>query len=142
VITSSFTTAFTYAGTGSTSLEAGANGFEATWTAWAGRGLDVRVLRDIPTTAVRSVPECLQTHPTQPLDCSRPRTDALAPDAATTAFQQLSSPRIHLIDLSSFFCDKSTCYTAIGGAVVYWDANHLSAQYSRSLAPFLLGKLT
>ena len=26
----------------------------------------------------------------------------------------------------------------IGGALVYWDANHMSAQFSRTLAPFLL----
>ena len=42
---------------------------------------------------------------------------------------------VHLADLTSSFCDDSTCYAAIGGAEVYWDVDHLTATYSRSLAP-------
>jgi peptidoglycan/LPS O-acetylase OafA/YrhL len=139
VVTSSFTTAFTF--DGADPREAGARGFQATWETWADAGLDVHVLRDIPTTALPHVPECLQSHPDDPLACSRPRGEAVVPDAATLAAERVTSPRVQLVDLTDLFCDETTCYTAIGGAVVYWDANHLTAQYSRSLAPFLLEEL-
>ncbi len=142
VVTSSFTTAFTFGGPGADSLESGALGFAATWSTWLDAGLDVYVLRDVPTTVLPHVPECLQANPQDPLACSRPRADAVVPDAATVAAGRTTSPGLHLVDLTDLFCDDRTCYTAIGGAVVYWDANHLSAQYSRTLAPFLAEELT
>ena len=137
VFTSSFTTAFTFGGAGDTSADAGRAGFESTWSRWADAGRQVYVLRDVPTTAVRHVPECLQANPDDPLACSRPRSEAVLPDPAIAAVGKLNSDRVRLVDLTSFFCNQTTCYTAIGGAVVYWDANHLSGQFSRSLAPFL-----
>jgi peptidoglycan/LPS O-acetylase OafA/YrhL len=139
VVTSSFTTAFTF--DGADSLEAGVQGFQATWSTWLEAGLEVDVLRDVPTTGLPHVPECLQAHPGDPLACSRLRADAVVPDAATLAVERTPAPGLHLVDLTDLFCDETTCYTAIGGAVVYWDANHLTAQYSRSLAPFLLEEL-
>jgi hypothetical protein len=143
VITSSFASAFTFESTdGSSSLEAGTEGFVATWTAWAETGARVHVLRDIPTTAVRHVPECLMANATDPLECSSPRSEAVVPDAATAAVERAGSDRIGLVDMTDFFCDESTCYTAIGGAVVYWDADHLSAQYSRSLAPYVYEEIS
>jgi hypothetical protein len=143
IITSSFVSAFTFGSEdGSSSLEAGADGFVETWTEWADTGARVHVLRDIPRTTLRHVPECLMANATDPLECSRPRSEAVRPDAATAAAERVASDRIRLVDMTDFFCDESTCYTAIGGAVVYWDADHLSAQYSRSLAPYVLQRLT
>ena len=105
-------------------------------------GARVHVLRDVPTTAVRHVPECLMANATDPLECSRPRSEAVVPTDAATRRPSASAPTaVRLVDLTDFFCDESTCYTAIGGAVVYWDADHLSAQYSRSLAPTLLERM-
>jgi peptidoglycan/LPS O-acetylase OafA/YrhL len=139
VVTSSFTTAFTFEGTDS--LEAGARGFQATWSTWLDAGLEVHVLRDVPTTGHPHVPECLQSHPGDPEACSRPRSEAVVPDAATVAAERTADPRLHLVDLTDYFCDETTCYTAIGGAVVYFDADHLTGQFSRSLAPFLFEEL-
>ncbi|MGY2084936.1 acyltransferase family protein [Blastococcus sp. SYSU DS0539] len=137
VVTSSFTTAFTFGGAAGTSMEAGTEGFRATWSEWADAVPQVYVIRDVPTTEVRHVPECLQANPDDPLACSRPRSEAVLPDAAMAAVEELDPERVRLVDLTDLFCDQTTCYTAIGGAVVYWDANHLSGQFSRSLAPFL-----
>jgi peptidoglycan/LPS O-acetylase OafA/YrhL len=139
VVTSSFTTAFTFEG--ADSLEAGVEGFRAIWSTWLDAGLDVYVLRDVPTTGRPHVPECLQAHPDDPLACSRPRSEAVVPDAATLAAERTPAPRLHLVDLTDYFCDEATCYTAIGGAVVYFDSDHITAQYSRSLAPFLFEEL-
>ncbi len=142
VVTSSFASAFTFGGNDLDSLEAGVQGFADTWAAWAAGGLEVRVLRDVPLTAVRHVPECLQANPEDPLACSRPRSEAVVPDAATAAAERSTSPLVRLVDLTDLFCDDETCHTAIGGAVVYWDGDHLSAQYARTLAPFLAEDLT
>ncbi len=142
VVTSSFASAFTFGGEGGDPLEVGARGFEATWAAWSDAGLDVYVVRDVPLTGLPHVPECLQSHPGDPLACALPREEAVVLDAATLAAQRAVSPRVRLVDLTDFFCDATTCYKAIGGAVVYWDSDHVTAQYSRSLAPFLLEELS
>jgi hypothetical protein len=137
IFTSSWAAAMTFEG----GRAAGVRGFVDTWTRWADSGAKVFVLRDVPGTGHVDIPECLVTHPGRPTDCGQPRTQALPADALTEAAQQIRNDRIRLIDLSSKFCDERTCYAAIGGAIVYWDADHMSAQFSRSLAPFLLDRI-
>jgi hypothetical protein len=137
IFTSSWAAAMTFEG----GPESGVRGFADTWTRWAEAGSRVFVLRDVPATGHRDIPECLVTHPDRPTDCARPRSQALVPDALTEAAQRIRDSRIRLIDLSDRFCDRSTCYAAIGGATVYWDRDHMSAPFSRSLAPYLLDRM-
>ena len=120
------------------SIEAGAQGFTEVWQRWAAEGMHVVVLRDVPSTGHVSIPDCLATNLGNPVACSQPRDRALPPDAITVAAQRNSSGLIKLVDLSNEFCDQSRCYAAIGGAVVYSDTSHITTQFSRSLAPFLL----
>jgi peptidoglycan/LPS O-acetylase OafA/YrhL len=141
VFTSSWAAAMTFDGAGGEPREAGIAGFSDTWTEWAHAGATVFVLRDVPSTGGRDIPECLVTHPGDPTACDSPRAVALAPDALTEAAARLHSARIRLIDMSDFFCDHATCYAAVGGAIVYWDHDHMSAQFSRSLAPYLLDRI-
>ena len=120
------------------SIEAGAQGFAEVWKAWAAKGMHVVVLRDVPSTGDQSIPDCLSTNVGNPIACARPRSEAVQPDAMTVAAQQVSSNLVQLVDLSDQFCDRSRCYAAVGGAIVYADTNHITTQFSRSLAPFLL----
>jgi hypothetical protein len=48
---------------------------------------------------------------------------------------------VNLVDLSDYFCDASRCYAVIGGASVYYDFDHMSAQFGATLAPALLRSL-
>ena len=59
------------------SLQKGSEGFAETWTGWAETGALVFVLRDVPTTGGRFVPECLAIHQGAPLECASPRRDAV-----------------------------------------------------------------
>ena len=143
ILTSAFAGAFLFDSPDpGESLERGSAGFAETWDRWAAQGAQVVVLRDIPATGGRNVPECLATHDDDPLECARPRSEAVTPDAMTVAMEQVTSDRVDLIDLTDHFCDESTCYAVIGGSLVYYDYNHISAQFSRSLAPFLLERLS
>jgi len=44
---------------------------------------------------------------------------------------------VNLVDLSDYFCDAKKCYAVIGGASVYYDYDHMSLQFSTTLAPAL-----
>jgi hypothetical protein len=44
---------------------------------------------------------------------------------------------VHLVDLSDYFCDATTCFPAAGNLMIYRDDNHITATYMRTLAPML-----
>jgi peptidoglycan/LPS O-acetylase OafA/YrhL len=142
VFTSTFVTAMSYDPDPARSIEVGARGFADTWRGWAGHGMHVVVLRDIPPTGGANMLDCLAMNLAQPTVCSRPRADAVRPDALTVGAQQVASDhRIQLVDLTDHFCDAQRCYAAVGGAIVYYDHDHMTGQFARTLAPFLLQEI-
>jgi peptidoglycan/LPS O-acetylase OafA/YrhL len=114
----------------------GAGGFERVWRQWLGFSR-VTVLRDIPTTAGRNGPQCLAINAGKPLACSNPRSEVLIDDDMMRAARSMSH-QVNLVDLSDCFCDASRCYAVIGGASVYYDYDHMSTQFSATLASALL----
>ncbi len=48
---------------------------------------------------------------------------------------------IPLISTTSFFCEDDRCPAVIGGVIVYRDEHHITATYSKSLAPFLIARI-
>jgi hypothetical protein len=100
------------------------------------------VLRDTPRSSAASA-LCVQRQfaagpKAAYRGCARSRRQALRTDPAVVAALRMRSPRVHAIDLSSFFCDASRCFPVIGGAAVYKDSDHMTAVYARSLGPYLL----
>ena len=117
-------------------------GFADAWTDWADRGMDVVVLRDIPTTGGVWMNDCLAVNATDPLACARPRAQAVVPDAISVGAELVASDdRIRFVDFSDHFCDEQLCYAVVGGAIVYFDRDHLTGQFARTLAPFLLEEI-
>jgi hypothetical protein len=44
-------------------------------------------------------------------------------------------------DLTDFYCDETRCPVVIGGVNVYFDNNHLTVTYAKTLAPYLRREL-
>ncbi|MDQ0734375.1 acyltransferase family protein [Arthrobacter agilis] len=109
--------------------------------AWADAGVTVYVLRDTPLTLGRSGPECLALHRSSPLECSIPVEEALAVDPLAEAAAALDSPGVKVLDLQDQFCPGGRCYSAVGGVHVFFDANHITSTYMRSLTPVLAERL-
>ncbi|WP_258062202.1 acyltransferase family protein [Arthrobacter sp. B0490] len=105
--------------------------------AWADAGVAVYVLRDTPLTLGRAGPDCLALHASAPLECSSPAGEALAVDPLAEAAVALGSPRVKVLDLQDQFCPGGRCYSVIGGVHVFFDANHITSTYMRSLTPVL-----
>jgi hypothetical protein len=53
------------------------------------------------------------------------------------AIANLDDPHISLVDMTNLICDQVRCPAAVGGVPVYYDVSHLTATYSRTLAPYL-----
>ncbi len=109
-------------------------------SAWADAAGTVVAIRDTPLTLARSTPECLQLNRGDPLACANPRATALVDDPASAAVA--ADPRARVLDLSDQFCDEDTCYAAIGGIMVYFDLDHVSRSYMKSLIPVFEARLT
>jgi peptidoglycan/LPS O-acetylase OafA/YrhL len=118
----------------------GPDGFERVWREWLGF-TRVTVLRDIPTTANRNGPQCLAINDGKPQSCANPRSAVLVDDDMMRAARAMRH-EVNLVDLSDYFCDARRCYAVIGGASVYYDYDHMSRQFSASLAPILLRRLS
>ena len=141
VLTSGFVGAMQFDENPDRSVETGAQGFVDVWEQWQASGMDVFVLRDVPSTGGVNMVDCLAINPDEPIACSRPRADAVRPDALTVATERVTSDRVKLVDLTDYFCDDQRCHAAVGGAIVYYDVDHLTSQFARTLAPFLLKEI-
>ncbi len=117
----------------------GPAGFERVWRQWL-QFTRVTVLRDIPTTANHNGPQCLAINAGKPQACANPRAKVLVDDDMMRAARPMRS-EVNLVDLSDYFCDARRCFAVIGGASVYYDYDHMSAQFGATLAPVLLRSL-
>jgi peptidoglycan/LPS O-acetylase OafA/YrhL len=134
IITSAFVQENVFSPAGS-----GPAGFEEVWKQWLTFSR-VSVLRDIPTAAGRNDPQCVAINVGKPQACANPRSQVLVDDDMVRAARAMGSA-VNLIDLSDYFCDATRCYAVVGGANVYFDYDHMSRQFSTTLASALLQHL-
>jgi hypothetical protein len=125
---------------GKTRLQTEIDGYIAAWNALPATVRRIVVVRDPPYNAA-NWQQCISravAHRQPPgLRCRAPRSVVLHSDVAVMAAHQLASPRVRVVDLTSFFCDARSCYPVIGGALVHRDHGHLSTTYSATLGPYL-----
>src|SRR5690606_34036360 len=67
--------------------------------------------------------------------CSTGKREALPTASLELASKQY--PALKLLDFDRYFCQGDSCPVVIGGVLVYRDKHHLTATYSRSMAPIL-----
>lgn len=125
------TTAFT--GSGFVSEANAIEGFHALWREWT-EFTTVTVLRDYPWTTGMNMPDCLASHPGNQMGCATDKTTAMRTDLQYEAALTADDPRVKAIDLSDLFCDDQRCYPVIGGLPVYYDHDHITRTFSKSLA--------
>jgi peptidoglycan/LPS O-acetylase OafA/YrhL len=137
VYVTAFSSAYSWeAPDGSRMTDPRTTGFLDAWKRLTDAGKHVFVIRDVPRTAGTEVPTCLATHRRHRIACAVPRSRALPADAIADA-ARAARGEVGLLDLTDQFCDRRYCYGSVGNAVVYMDTSHLSATYSRALAPYL-----
>lgn len=109
------------------------------WSALSKRGLDVIGIRDTPWLRRNGIRyraiDCLASGGNRE-SCGIKRSDALSP-VDPAAAPAATFPDMHLIDLNDAVCEPAVCPVVVGNILVYHDEHHLTASYSRSLAPEL-----
>lgn len=66
-----------------------------------------------------------------------PRSLALRTDPAARATRVLRK-RARVVDLSSIFCDEESCFPVLGNSLVYFDDNHITDTFSKTLWPHFM----
>jgi hypothetical protein len=116
-------------------------GYRDAWRAVPQSVGAILVIRDTPydrTHTGSCVMQAMRRHEELGQVCAVPRRTALKSDPAATAARRSKDPRVHLIDMTDFFCGPQLCYPVIGGALVHKDTTHMSLTYGLSLGPYLL----
>jgi hypothetical protein len=108
----------------------------ATWSAFATRGIRVIVPGDVPGMRPESDPECIAMSSATYDPCALPRS-AVVQGNVMTALAREHPHLASYLSLTHYFCDAARCHGLIGGVVVYFDSHHMTATFSRSLAPYL-----
>jgi hypothetical protein len=125
-------------------FEAAVAGHLALWRAVPETVRNIIVIRDTPYSSY-AAGECVRrayaAKQRGAVRCTRERAHALHREPAATAARRLRSPRVQLIDMTPFFCAGSRCYQVVGGALVYKDAEHITATFARTLGPFMLRRI-
>lgn len=112
--------------------------FTAAWKPLIAAGKKVVALRDTPNANFVNAPQCIALHLDEYDPCTTLRENAQLADAKdpmVSAIAQL--PAVSLVDTTNVFCGPKTCHTVIGGLVVYFDDAHMTATFSRTMAPII-----
>jgi hypothetical protein len=126
---------------GVSNFETAVRGHMALWRALPKSVTNVFVIRDTPrssTAAADCVQRTFARHQRPAVLCARARSKALHSDPAVAAARRAKSPRVHVLDMTSFFCDSAHCYPVVGGALVHKDTNHITAIFAKTLGRFML----
>jgi SGNH domain-containing protein len=113
----------------------------AAWSALPATVKHIVVIRDIPymhEDTLACVERAMARHREAGRACAVPRYEALHDDPDMIVARRLHTPRVQVVDLTHFFCDRRLCYPVVGGALVYRDADHVTSVFASTVGPFLL----
>lgn len=97
-------------------------------------GLEVTYVLDNPHPS-RNISTCLSTHLDDVTACAGRAGGSRAPERRTDLRRALSAADVNTVDPAAWTCWSGTCPAVVGNVLVYRDDNHLTATYSRWLAP-------
>ena len=114
-----------------------AAGVAESWGELLDAGSPVAVIADTGWYPVEVVP-CLLEDPDDPVRCDAPRGPALDRSAAPILAAALEAePRARAFDLTPAVCGPEVCPAVLDGMVVMRDEHHITATFSRWLAPWI-----
>lgn len=109
------------------------DGFIEAWKYFEEQDVPLFIVRDTPWYK-QHVLTCLSENENEPENCKAKQEDIMReinpisevdymPENATT------------MDVTEYFCDGEYCHYIVGNVITHFDANHMTATFSRSFAP-------
>lgn len=117
------------------------DGFVERWRQLDGLGVDVVAVRDTPRFGF-NVAECVDRN--GPGSCAEDQDYSMADSSPFEGLEEVPA-NTRFLDMTDYLCDEGLCHGVIGNQLVYYDTNHFSYAFSKSLAvvmePYLLEAL-
>lgn len=108
-------------------------GYIDIWNMLNDKGIAVFAIRDNPVFPF-DVPTCIEVNAEASTECTVERSSLLPEEI----WNNTGIPdNVHYADLSDYFCEEDVCKPIVGNVLVYRDKNHITATYSKTLAPVL-----
>ncbi len=114
-------------------------GYTDIWRMLGAKGIPVIAIRDTPRAPFDRV-DCLALHGAEPWACDIEREPTLDRENPMLLLEDLPSNVIP-VDVNAWLCSTNACPAVVGHVTVYRDAHHLTATYSRTLAPMLAAQI-
>ncbi|WP_343065036.1 acyltransferase family protein [Nocardiopsis algeriensis] len=108
-------------------------GYRERWRQMEELGIRVVALRDTPRLAFDAI-ECVDRN--QRNECATEVSHSLA-DVPPYEGLEAEHPNVRFLDMTEALCPSGSCPAVFGNVLAYHDDNHLTAAFSRSLAPVL-----
>lgn len=105
--------------------------YVAAWEYLAAHEIGVAALRDNPWFS-QHARACVEEFGASADECAESRDDVLGSDVLTGA---IDSEWFTAVDLSDSMCEEQLCRPVVGNVLAYIDESHLTATFSRTLAP-------
>jgi hypothetical protein len=99
-------------------------------------GATVLVLGPVPSP-LTNVPICLSGHLDDATACAPKRSAAVNQSGIDAEAAATKAAGGHYADLNDLFCTADRCPVIVGNSLVYFDAIHLTTEYSQLLAPVI-----
>ncbi|WP_411733507.1 acyltransferase family protein [Paeniglutamicibacter sp.] len=120
--------------------------FHTSWQEGLKRTLDA--IAPVPVAVIADVPDnkasleiCLSAHIDDVKPCVLPRSEQLVAATAAVETAAAASAGATFVDFSSYLCNEDSCPPIIGNKLVYRDAHHLTATFSRSMSDIFWEKI-
>ncbi len=103
------------------------------WHRYQARSVRVFVVQDVPGMRPMLDPQCIQQSLADYDPCAVPASDVVHPSVVSDLAQQ--HPALaNYVPIDQYFCTSGRCHALIGGVVVYFDQQHITTTYARTLA--------
>lgn len=113
------------------------------WQPVLDRGTSIVVLRDNPRVPDAAA-ACVDRASADELlagACAFPVTDAYPSVDLNTATAAMTDGAVPVVDLGGLYCSAGSCPLAVGHVLVYRDLHHITATWSRTIAPLLVDQI-
>jgi hypothetical protein len=105
-------------------------------------GAQVTLLQDVPVPG-HDLPTCVAQHLNSVSNCAFPLSKAYSfPSRHKALAENAKEAGFEVVDPASWICTGDNCPAIVGNMLVYRDDTHLTATFSRWLAPMVAPLLT
>ena len=103
-------------------------------------GTRVLAIRDTPAGA-GSLPDCVARYPGSVERCATPMQQGLRPDPLADAATSRLGKEVNVLDVTDLLCRDGSCPAVIGGLISYFDDDHMTTSFARTLYPEVSGAM-